>query len=330
MLHRGMAAMFVAAIVTASLSACSSLGTDVPPAAPSGRLAVGEHRAALNGAILWYRVAGTRAGRAAPVVYLAGGPGGNSYPFEQVGGPQLERGNLVVYYDQRGTGRSERPASRDYAISTLVDDIEALRVHLGVPRIALLAHSFGAVLALEYGAKYPDRLAAAILAGPLWNAPSSCVEHIERLETLRPEAYRQVMARGMPPEDEACDASPVRGRDREAVTEANMFPDPAARTLLNRLQEESRLPNTGELGRAVFQQGLTRYRFAGAPRLTAPALVIGGSRDFAAGPRTQRRLAEILPRGRYLEYEGRGHWMFLEDPDRFARDVTAFLRSAAR
>ena len=330
MLLRSLAALLAVATVPTFLNSCATATMDRADAFPSGAMRIGEHRATLNGSTIWYRVAGRWNGRSAPVVYLAGGPGGNSYPFEKVGGPQLERDRLVVYYDQRGTGRSERPESGDYAISTLVDDIEALRVHLGVPRISLLAHSFGAVLALEYGAKYPDRLEAAVLAGPLWNAPSSCVEHIERLAVLRPEAYAQLMARGMPAEDDACGASPIRGRERERITEANMFPNPATQALLNRLETESQLTNTGELGRAVFQQGLTRYRFSGAPRVTAPVLVIGGSKDYAAGPRTQRRLADVLPHGRYLEYEGLGHWMFLEDPERFARDAATFLRSAAR
>jgi proline iminopeptidase len=132
----------------------------------------------------------------------------------------------------------------------------------------------------------------------------------------------------MPSEESACEASPIRGRDREKVTEANMFPDPSTLALLNRLETESGLKNTGELGRAVFEQGLLRYRFSSADRVTAPILVLAGSEDFAAGPRAQRRLAEALPEGRFLEYEGLGHWMFLEDPERFGRDVSAFLGEA--
>jgi proline iminopeptidase len=292
----------------------------------------GVHEVELNGARVWYRVAGTWDGRSAPVVFLAGGPGGNSYSFEKVGGPQLEPANLIVYYDQRGTGRSERPASGDYAIATLVDDIEALRRHLGVPKISLIAHSFGAVLALEYAAKFADRVEAAVLAGPLWNAPFSCGEHIERLAELRPDVYRSLRAEGEYPQIEACERSfrSVPGREGERITQANMFPNPQTRELLQRLESEGGLKNTGELGQAVFQQGLLRYGFLGAHKVTAPVLVIGGSRDFAAGPRTQRALARVLPRGRFLEYQGSGHWMFLEHPERFARDVSAFFATAPR
>lgn len=321
---------FAVAYLAAPLIASCATAPAPSAQAPSAALKLGAHETELNGTRIWYRVAGTWDGRSAPVVYLAGGPGGNSYPFERVGGPQLESDNLIVYYDQRGTGRSERPSSGDYAIATLVEDIEALRQHLGVPRLSLMAHSFGAILALEYAAKYPLNVEAAVVAGPLWNAPSSCVEHIDRLAELRPKAYQAIMADGPPPEAAACEHSfkAVPGREGERITEANMFPNPETHELLQQLESQSGLKNTGELGQAVFRQGLLRYRFARPDQITAPILVIGGSRDFAAGPRTQRRLAEVLPRARFLEYEGLGHWMFLEDPERFARDVSAFFDAA--
>ena len=116
------AAVLLAAVLLVPLPSCA----DAPPAlstAPTGALAPGEHEATLRGVRIWYRVAGNWDGRSAPVVYLAGGPGGNSYSFSRLAGPDLEPDNLMVYYDQRGTGRSERPASGDYAIATLVDDI---------------------------------------------------------------------------------------------------------------------------------------------------------------------------------------------------------------
>lgn len=329
------AARFAAALLFACAGvAVASCAMDRAPhgGSPSAPLGIGQHDAQLNGARIWYRVAGNARTRSAPVVYLAGGPGGNSYVFERSAGPHLEPGRLVVYYDQRGTGRSERPASGDYAIATLVEDIEALRRHLGVPRLALVAHSFGAVLALEYAARHPDKVEAAVLAGPLWNAPLSCREHIERLAELRPEAHRRLLEAGEPTDEDRCARAfrAMPGGEGQRLTEANMFPNPETLGLLRRIETESRLRNTGELGNAVFAAGLLRYRFAGAGRVTAPVLVVGGSRDFAAGPRAQRALAEALPRGRYLEYEALGHWMFLEDPQRFARDVAAFLREAQR
>jgi proline iminopeptidase len=64
--------------------------------------------------------------------------------------------------------------------------------------------------------------------------------------------------------------------------------------------------------------------------VVAPTLVIAGGKDFQAGIEPQRELVARLKRGRLIEYRGNGHFMFVEDPRRFARDVTAFLRTTVR
>jgi proline iminopeptidase len=238
----------------------------------------------------------------------------------------------MVYFDQRGTGRSERPTSGDYALATMVDDIEGLRVHLGVPRLALIAHSFGGVLALEYGARYPDRLAAAVLAAPLWNAPMSCREGLGRLAAARPDVHRRVVAEGEPADDAVCGRmfSALPAAEREAWFQQNMFPNRATLDRQKALDAESGLRNTGEMSASLFRSGLLGYQFAGAARLRAPVLVVSGGRDFQSGPQTLRSLARALPRGRLLEYPEYGHWMFIDDEARFAADVARFLRAAQR
>ncbi len=323
-------AAILAATAAVPLISCQTM--PLAAVVPAGNLSIGEHQAHLNGARISYRIAGIWDGRSAPLVYLAGGPGGNSYVFERSAGPLLEPNHLLVYYDQRGTGRSERPASGDYRIATLVDDIEALRVHLGVPKIAVLGHSFGVLLALEYAALYPGNVEAAILSGGLWNAPESCREHGEQLARLHPEAHAAMLSAGQPTDDQWCERvfGALSGEARERFNEANMFPNRATLELLNRMEGESGLRNTGELSRAVFREGLLRWRFSGSERVTAPVLVVGGSLDYAAGPRAQRLLASRLPNARYVEYAGLGHWMFLEDPQRFAADVSRFLQEVQR
>lgn len=324
--------MVLAQLLLAACLAVPGSGPAVAQTAGSrAALSPGEHRVTLRGVRLWYRIAG-RPGSGPPVLYLAGGPGGNSYTFAHIAGAPLERRQLMVYFDQRGTGNSERPASGDYAIATLVDDIEALRVHLGVRRLSIIAHSFGAVLALEYGARYPDRVAALVLAGALWNAPRSCREQAERIAEHHADAHRAMLAAGTPADDEICDRvfRALRGDARERFNEENIFPNRASLERLNATEAASGLRNTGELSRAVFRAGLLQYRFAGAARVRAPVLVVGGGRDYAAGPRTQRALAAALPRGRFLEYPALGHWMFIDDPQRFGRDVSRFLQANAR
>src|SRR2546422_1269440 len=131
----------------------------------------GPHQVVVNNVRLWYRVAGRPAAGVPPVVFLHGGPGQGSYHFAALVGPYLERSLRMVYFDQRGSGNSERPWTGEYSMATLVEDIEGLRRELGVPQIALIGHSFGGTLALEYAAAYPTRVARLVIVAGGWGLP---------------------------------------------------------------------------------------------------------------------------------------------------------------
>src|SRR3989454_1681595 len=140
-------------------------GQSIASAQISG-LRDGPHQVVINNVRLWYRVSGRPAAGVPPVVFLHGGPGQGSYHFAALVGPYLERSLRMVYLDQRGSGKSERPWTGEYSMATLVEDIEGLRRELGVPQIALIGHSFGGTLALEYAATYPAHVArVGIVAG---------------------------------------------------------------------------------------------------------------------------------------------------------------------
>ena len=142
-----------------------------------------EHDVVVNGVRLWYRVAGAVAPGAPPVVFLHGGSGYSSYSFAEIEGPLLEKQLRMIYLDQRGSGRSERPWTRDYKMATLVEDLDALRRSLGVSQLAVITHSFGGMLALEYASAHPEHVSKLVLVDVIWRngcrmrGSSSC-QHI--------------------------------------------------------------------------------------------------------------------------------------------------------
>src|SRR5439155_14951750 len=166
--------------VPASLRAQSAASSAV-----SG-LHAGPHHVVINNVRLWYRVAGRAAPGVPPVVFLHGGPGQGSYHFAALVGPDLERSLRMVYFDQRGSGNSERPWTGEYAMATLVRDIDGLRRELGVPQIALIAHSFGGILALEYAAAYPNRVSRIVIVSGMWSLPVQGRYQCERIRTIYP------------------------------------------------------------------------------------------------------------------------------------------------
>jgi proline iminopeptidase len=317
------------------LTACAS----GPPPSGASRVAEdqlapglrsGPHEAVLNGARHYYRVAGPATAGAPPVVFLHGGPGQGSAHFDALAGPFMERRLRMVYFDQRGSGHSERPASGDYALSTLVEDIEALRRALGVPKVALLGHSFGGSLALEYAAKYPERVSHVVFVAGLWDTPLQCRLRAERLAELRPEAYARVRGDTLAPggarrSDCELEFRALSGSERERYHLELMFPDPAVSQRIDSVNAARGVRNTGELSRALFRAGLLQYRFTRHDRLTMPVLVIAGRFDGAARPASLRELARRLPNARLVEYERSGHFVYLDEPDRFASEVSAFI-----
>lgn len=128
----------------------------VPAPRASGLLGVGdEHR------IYWEE---TGPSDGCPVIVLHGGPGGSIRPYyRRLLDPGRHRG---ILFDQRGCGKSQYsdPLAAN-TIDTLAQDMEALRVHLGIERWIVCGGSWGSTLALHYAETHPDRTAGLVVSG---------------------------------------------------------------------------------------------------------------------------------------------------------------------
>jgi proline iminopeptidase len=281
-------------------------------------LAPGAHDQVVNGVRLWYRVAGKA--RGTPVVFIHGGPGQGSQTFARFAGPHLERSRRMVYLDQRGSGRSEKHWAKQYSVPLMVDDIEQLRRLWGVDRITLIGHSFGTLLSLEYAARYPKHVSHLVLSGAVVDFPATLDLACARLEKIDPKTYAEAVARLAKGSQRRCH---IFAAGREFIN-GNMYPDPAIMKLVDETDKTDGMYNTGEVFGALGR-GILDYRFERHDRLTMPVLAIQGGSDFQAAVEPVRSFVAKVPGARLLEYEGRGHFMFVEDPQRFARDVDAFL-----
>lgn len=270
----------------------------------------------------WFRIAGEPS--ATPIIFLHGGPGQGSQTFQASVGPVIEQFATVVYYDQRGSGRSQRPSDPDlYSIPILLSDIDVLCNHLGADRVILLGHSFGSILALEYAAAHPDRVAGLILTGAVPDMPAAMKALCDRLRREDPPAHaRTVAAAG----GEGCQpfAAYDDARRKQWIEEA-MFPDPATARQVEEWDNAQGLGNTGEMGNALFGKGLLEYRFNRPDRLTMPVLFIDGALDHQTAEGPQQQLAAQVANGAFLSYPRAGHFPFVDEPARFARDVRLFM-----
>lgn len=294
---------------------------------PRANHSPGVHQVILNDVRLWYRIAGKA--RGVPVVYVHGGPGEGSESFAELVGPALENGHRMVYWDQRGAGHSERPWNEAYSIDLLVSDLEQLRQTLGARKIALIGHSFGTIIALEYAAKFPEHVSRVVLAASVPDIPAAQAAGCDRLAQIDPAAHARAIEGAS--SGTTCDLFKAYATNDQTqkFIRSNMFPDPAIDALVQAADARGGQKNEGQVGRVLFRQGLLSYRFTKADQLTMPVLIIAGGRDFQAAIGPQQALAKRLPHGKLVEFPSSGHFVFAEQPRRFVEEVSSFLARSA-
>lgn len=106
-------------------------------------------------------------GQGTPIVLLAGGPGLNADYMKDIW-DTLSSNFRCIILDQRGTGKSQIPTINSVSMSmeNYMNDLEALRKHLGIEKLTLIGHSWGGMLTMEYTAHNPDKVGKVILLGP--------------------------------------------------------------------------------------------------------------------------------------------------------------------
>src|SRR5690606_29434593 len=101
---------------------------------------------------------------------------------------------VLVFYDQRGTGRSTLVSdSTSLDARRFVEDLEAVRREFGLERMKVLAHSWGAGLVALYGQEYPERLDRMVLVGPVPLRKAQLDQALAEMDTRRDAATRAML-----------------------------------------------------------------------------------------------------------------------------------------
>lgn len=261
-------------------------------------------------------------GEGDPVVCIPGGPMQTPAYLGDLGG--LSKHRRLVLPDLRGTGRSAVPEDRtSYRCDRQVDDVEALREHLGLDRIDLLAHSAGANLATLYTARYPQRVGRLALIMPSMYAAGI---------TPSGEARREIAEsrKGEPWFDEAFAALQAI-QTGQGSAEAAKAIDPF---FYGRWDAAARAHVAGQEG-ARNDEAAAAYGADGAydPETTraalaavdSPVLVVAGEVDLNSPPAVVAEFATLFPGAEYVVQAGAGHFGWLDDADRFVATTAGFL-----
>ncbi len=133
----------------------------------------------VDGYRVWYRsVGGGASQERIPLLILHGGPGAPHDYLENLQELASDE-RRVIFYDQLGCGRSDRPDDPALCVvSRFVDELETMRGALGLDRVHILGQSWGGMLAQEYALRQPPGLVSLVLANtlssiPLWIAEAN-------------------------------------------------------------------------------------------------------------------------------------------------------------
>jgi len=278
-----------------------------------------------------------------PLLFIHGGPGGGSLPHHRrFYDPSCFR---IVLYDQRGAGRSTPVAElADNTTAHLVDDIERLRMHLGIDRWLLFGGSWGSTLALVYAEAHPARVLGLVLRGVFLATRAEVEWFIDGIQRIFPEAWRD-FNHFLPPAERAdalahyyrrlTDADP---RVHRPAAQAWDRYESACSTLLPKPAGSSRPEgDAGALAIARIEAHYFTHDAFLAPnqvldRLTRirhlPCTIVQGRYDIICPPVSADALARAWPEAEYIVVPDAGH--SVREPGTTRELVAAVQRMQAR
>jgi len=297
----------------------------------------------IGGLDQWVMIRGERLTNP-PLILLHGGPGlSETALFRHFLAP-LEKSFTVVYWDQRGAGKSSDPTIPrssmivEQFITDLGEIVEAACKRLGQDKVAIFGHSWGSALGVLYAARFPQKVAAYVGSGQIgdWAAGESlsyafALAEAQRVNNRR--ALKALRAIGPPPH-----------------TAKSLWVE---RTWLQRLEGQMSMRALWDLGRIILSsqessvfdlpRALRGFRFSLdamwaevsrlnllklAPALQVPVLLFLGRRDHWVPPETSVAYFDALtaPSKKLIWFEESGHEPFVDEPWKFNQAMIELVR----
>ena len=238
----------------------------------------------------------------------------------------------LLYVDYRNTGRSPRMPLETCTIENMINDLEALRLYLGLDRIAVLGHSFGGMLALPYAIKYPYSVSHLVLAAtsPYWDEEGETEKWagLERLASARSDLAPLIakytmgyVERGLGATDDEAKAKfqetmSIWIHRLDSQTIAKIAYDIAERTIFS--TELSNWMMTHEMKKYDMRPMLHE--------IIAPTLILAGRWDWRATVEHAKIMQQGISGAELVVFEESSHMLYIEEQHKFVATVCDFIR----
>jgi pimeloyl-ACP methyl ester carboxylesterase len=269
------------------------------------------------------RLAYTEVGSGPRLLCLPGGPGRASEYLEDLGGLTADR--TLVRLDTRATGHSEVPADPgSLRFDRLAEDVEALRGHLGLGPVDVLAHSAGAIVAQAWAASHPEQVSRLVLVTPSDRLQGGTRADVEAIRGSRKD--EPWYADAAEAAEAMAFAPPAQQQSLMRATRPFFYGCWDDRTQAHAASADRQSSKRAELGFAAgAEQVDVDAIVAGLAAVAAPVLVIGGERDALTGLESVSAVAASFPHAQTVVLPRAGHFPWVDEPAAFVDAVRAFL-----
>ncbi len=284
-------------------------------------LSPGEGYVDVEGGRVWYRIVGS--GNATPLLLLHGGPGAPGYYLKPL--EQISADRPVIFYDQLGAGRSDRPTDTSlWRVDRFVAELAQVRSSLGLDEVHILGHSWGAMLAMDYMLTEPSGVKSIIFASPALNVKRWTDDAKRLLSALPAESQMAIVlheAAGTTDAQEYQEA--VMDYYRRYLTRAETWSplleatfDNINPAIYNLMWGPSEFTASGTLRDYNREDVL--------PDLQVPVLFTAGRFDEAT-PETLAHFHNLVPNSEIAIFENSAHMTMLDEPKAYADAIRQFI-----
>ena len=289
-----------------------------------------------QGAMIYYETMG----RGAPLVIVHGGPGASHDYFLPYLLP-LMRTNRLIFIDERGSGKSSKLEDpKQYTVANMVEDLEAVRLALGLGRISLLGHSFGGVLVQAYALKYQKNLSHLIL-GSTFASTKELNEALARMKADMDSKDRErvsaLEAAGLFGKGEIWEHGRYSEEYAKLAWGNGYFPyvyqnrpDPNYNPLSSNTSTAWDVYREmwGSDGEFVVDGNLKEVEYVDRlPEIKVPTLIIVGDHD-ESDPKMSKEMHEKIAGSQLVILPNSGHMTFVDRTEQFLQTVRQFVAHA--
>ena len=277
-------------------------------------------------------------------LYIHGGPGGiGGLDFSKYQGERLAQRCRVIVPDQRGVWRSQGiKDDENIELEDLIEDFEELRRLLHIEKWSIICHSFGGYLSVLYENRYPDVIQSIIFENPSFDFALSeyemCNQAIRWLKMNKKEKlsifYKDVLSNSKNYRDVSqlladignemglnADDIMWHGKNTDIIGALAKGSKDGKENWMRSINMRLKILSDGRLYHSVFLK---------TGNIQKPCLLLKGKKDPITCEKQIKMLNEHAQSCRIVNFINSGHWIHIEEADRYADIVSSFLNENNR